>query len=61
MNSTDHIVHIVWRQVLGSDDADDKPWKDGPVMNLTQELDWVRTVKLDGLWPSTTYECMFST
>ncbi|KAI0956901.1 hypothetical protein AcW1_005469 [Taiwanofungus camphoratus] len=56
MNSTDHIVHIVWRQVLGSDDADDKPWKDGPVMNLTQELDWVRTVKLDGLWPSTTYE-----
>jgi alkaline phosphatase D len=33
------------------------PWKDGPLLTLTAEDDWVGTANLKGLWPSTKYEC----
>ncbi|KAF4615182.1 hypothetical protein D9613_002827 [Agrocybe pediades] len=32
------------------------PWIDGPRFHLTPDADWVDTVRLDNLWPSTTYE-----
>ncbi|EMD34490.1 hypothetical protein CERSUDRAFT_141018 [Gelatoporia subvermispora B] len=54
-NVTTNTVHIAWRPVdplFG----DDTVWRAGPVVELTQEDDWVGTVKLRGLWPSTDYE-----
>lgn len=36
------------------------PWKAGPTLNLTQHSDWAQSVRLTGLWPSTSYECSFS-
>ncbi|KAH9483815.1 hypothetical protein JR316_0003293 [Psilocybe cubensis] len=32
------------------------PWKPGPTLNLTEHSDWAQTVRLAGLWPSTSYE-----
>jgi len=32
-------------------------WKQGPRLHLKHESDWVDTVRLDNLWPSTSYEC----
>lgn len=45
-------VRVLWRQADAADS-----WNNGPVANLTSESDWVATVRLDGLWPSTSYEC----
>lgn len=33
-------------------------WIAGPDILTTEANDWVATVKLDGLWASTEYECM---
>ncbi|RDX52651.1 Metallo-dependent phosphatase [Lentinus brumalis] len=57
-NATENLVRLSWRQVntKGSTDA---PWREGPLVNLTAESDWVSTVRLPGLWPSTTYEYRF--
>ncbi|KIK63882.1 hypothetical protein GYMLUDRAFT_459280 [Collybiopsis luxurians FD-317 M1] len=44
-------IHVVWRE--------SKPgavWRKGPVLELQAENDWVDTVTLSGLWPSTAYE-----
>lgn len=55
-NATENLVRVVWRQA--SDKAlVDVPWREGPVANLTAERDWVQTVRLQGLWPTTEYEC----
>ena len=53
-NETEHDVRLVWRQA-NNDEA--LPWVDGPSFHLTAEHDWVRTERLGGLWPDTTYEC----
>lgn len=54
-NATDATVRILWRQVpVNGED----PWSHGPSMNLTAANDWVSTAPLEGLWPSTAYECM---
>jgi alkaline phosphatase D len=50
-------VNVLWREVHPS--SNDTRWQQGPVVNLTQELDWVSTVKIENLWPETTYECKF--
>ncbi|TFK88236.1 hypothetical protein K466DRAFT_645568 [Polyporus arcularius HHB13444] len=57
-NATENLVRLSWRQVntKGSTDA---PWREGTLANLTAESDWVSTVRLPGLWPSTTYEYRF--
>ena len=47
-------IHVVYRQLDGSGS---ETWKDGPVMNFTEEYDWVDTVTLAGLWPASLYEC----
>ncbi|RPD59100.1 Metallo-dependent phosphatase [Lentinus tigrinus ALCF2SS1-7] len=57
-NATQNLVRLSWRQVdtKGSTDA---PWRDGPLANLTADSDWVSTLRLSGLWPTTTYEYRF--
>jgi hypothetical protein len=53
-NAPTHTVRVIWREFT---DQMSNVWRDGPVLNLTEENDWVDTVRLGGLWPSTTYEC----
>ncbi|KZT66718.1 hypothetical protein DAEQUDRAFT_443823 [Daedalea quercina L-15889] len=55
-NQTNATVQVAWRQVPKSGLVESDTWKDGPVALLSEELDWVNTVKLSGLWPSTVYE-----
>ncbi|KAH8108215.1 PhoD-like phosphatase-domain-containing protein [Cristinia sonorae] len=52
-NATEHEVQITWRQATSSSEGE---WQDGPILALAAERDWVQTVRLQGLWPSTTYE-----
>ncbi|CCM06092.1 uncharacterized protein FIBRA_08339 [Fibroporia radiculosa] len=56
VDSTSRMVQISWRQVTSPEFTSDEFWKEGPAANLTAENDWVATVKLTGLWPSTEYE-----
>lgn len=56
-NETNSTVQVAWRQVPQSGVMEGDVWKDGPIATLSEELDWVNTVKLSSLWPSTTYEC----
>ncbi|KAJ3840484.1 PhoD-like phosphatase-domain-containing protein [Lentinula raphanica] len=44
-------IHLVWRESKA-----DAGWNKGVSLNLSQENDWVDTVTLTGLWPSTNYE-----
>ena len=53
-NATENEVHIMWRQIVSSTETS---WHAGPHVNLKAEDDWVGIVKLEGLWPSTSYEC----
>ncbi|PPQ90134.1 hypothetical protein CVT25_012303 [Psilocybe cyanescens] len=32
------------------------PWKTGPTLNLTENSDWAESVRIAGLWPSTSYQ-----
>ncbi|KAH9890706.1 PhoD-like phosphatase-domain-containing protein [Cubamyces lactineus] len=57
-NSTENLVRVVWRQTDGKNDTD-SPWREGPIANLTAERDWVQSINLRGLWPSTSYEYRF--
>lgn len=54
VNST----QILWREATPGLETPN-PWKDGPIAHLQSERDWVDTVKLTGLWPSTSYECEY--
>ena len=53
-NATENLVRLAYRQVKSTPQS----WREGPIANLTAENDWVQTVRLTGLWPTTTYECM---
>ena len=46
-------LHILYRDTT----SPDLPWIDGPPLILLPQNDWVHTVRLDNLWPSTPYEC----
>lgn len=48
------VVRVVWREAAATERIS---WKDGPLLNFQEQSDWVDTVSLDGLWPSTSYEC----
>ena len=54
VNATESQLRILWRQAPSTSDS---AWHAGPAVHLTAEHDWVSTVTLDGLWPSTSYEC----
>ena len=55
-NATESELHILWRQITSSQET---TWHPGPAVNVTADNDWINTVRLDGLWPSTSYECQF--
>jgi len=57
-NSTESHVKIVWREYKEMA-ALEEGWRDGPVVKLTEANDWVNTISLHSLWPSTAYECEF--
>lgn len=46
-------LYVVWRQSRA------QLWSLGPEFNLTEENDWVGTVTLSQLYPSTEYECAY--
>ncbi|KAJ3554580.1 hypothetical protein NM688_g3029 [Phlebia brevispora] len=56
-NATENNLHILWRQVTFDTESS---WHVGPAVRLTAADDWVSTARLDGLWPSTTYEYVLS-
>lgn len=58
-NATLDGVKLLWRQT-SSVVNQTHPWRDGPSLKLQSGNDWVDTVKLSGLWPSTPYECQCS-
>lgn len=49
-NSSENLVRVAYRQA-------GEPWRSGPLLNLSAGADWVGTARVDGLWPSTSYEC----
>lgn len=50
-------VRVQWRQFPATPAvAETAPWKDGPILSLRAERDWISTAKLSGLYPSTIYE-----
>lgn len=53
-------IRVVWRQSSSAPNQTNT-WKDGPVLTLTDDQDWLDTIKLSGLWPSTPYECVSCT
>jgi hypothetical protein len=53
-------VKLIWRETPKSE-VSLSMWKDGPIMHLTAENDWVATAELKKLWPSTRYECAWLT
>lgn len=57
-NASENSVRVNWREYKDGA-ALDGGWKDGPLLRLTEENDWINTGKLSGLWPSTSYECEF--
>jgi len=52
-DETTHDVQVLYREVSEGNAA----WKDGPVVSLSKEHDWVNTTRVAGLWPDTKYEC----
>ncbi|ESK85963.1 alkaline phosphatase family protein [Moniliophthora roreri MCA 2997] len=53
-------VHISWREALHVANSEPQLWKKGPLVELSEEKDWIDTVVLKGLWPSTNYEYVLS-
>ena len=53
-NLSEHNVQVSWRQKSSTSEGH---WQDGPIAHLRPENDWIDTVKLEGLWPHTSYEC----
>lgn len=47
-------VNVLWREV-----SNGTHWQQGPRVVLSQDSDWVATVKIKNLWPRTSYECGF--
>lgn len=55
-NATQGELKVLWRQTV---EGGEMSWNAGPAVSLNAEGDWVGTTRLDGLWPSTSYECKF--
>ncbi|KAJ7184087.1 PhoD-like phosphatase-domain-containing protein [Mycena filopes] len=47
-------AHLLFREQKAIEPLNS--WRNGPSLFFSQESDWVNTVKLSGLWPSTSYE-----
>ncbi|KAG6845031.1 hypothetical protein H0H87_001368 [Tephrocybe sp. NHM501043] len=53
-NTTGGTPLLLYRELA---DSNTTGWEDGPLLTLTPDQDWVDTVKVEGLWPNTSYEC----
>lgn len=52
------VLKVLWREaVSGASESTVGMWKDGPVLQLSEENDWVGVAQLQKLWPSTSYQC----
>ncbi|KAF9792298.1 hypothetical protein BJ322DRAFT_33430 [Thelephora terrestris] len=49
-------IHVVWRKVRGSPDAQIQPWTLGSPVMLSEAGDWVNSTTISPLWPNTVYE-----
>ncbi|KAG8883474.1 hypothetical protein FRB98_003103 [Tulasnella sp. 332] len=48
---------VLWREAMsGVSESTVGMWKDGPVLQLGEDDDWVGVAHLDKLWPSTSYQ-----
>lgn len=52
------VLKVIWRETPKSDHSSLAMWKDGPIVALHPENDWVGVAELKKLWPSTQYDCM---
>lgn len=48
-------LNILWRERRPV--VNETTWQRGPTLNISKSLDWLTTVKIENLWPSTSYEC----
>jgi hypothetical protein len=55
-NALESHVRVLWREYKDRA-ALEEGWRDGPVLTLMEKDDWVSTINLRSLWPSTTYQC----
>ncbi|KAG6910883.1 hypothetical protein DXG01_006566 [Tephrocybe rancida] len=58
VNSSSESPRLLYRELS---DKDNTAWKDGPLLTLTSDQDWVDTVKISGLWPNTSYQYALAT
>ena len=49
------ILKVLWREA--NPGSAEGSWRDGPVLQLTEDHDWVGVAHLTKLWPSYDYEC----
>ncbi|KAG8892087.1 hypothetical protein FRC01_014350, partial [Tulasnella sp. 417] len=51
------VLKVVWREApTGAAENEAGMWKDGPVVQLSEESDWVGVAHLTKLWPAHTYQ-----
>lgn len=52
------VLKVIYKEA-GPDlgDSTNTMWKDGPVLKLSEENDWVGVAHIQKLWPNTAYEC----
>ncbi|KAG8973066.1 hypothetical protein FRB90_010023, partial [Tulasnella sp. 427] len=51
------VLKVVWREArTGAAETEAGMWKDGPVVQLSEENDWIGVAHLTKLWPAQTYQ-----
>ncbi|KIO16780.1 hypothetical protein M407DRAFT_33560, partial [Tulasnella calospora MUT 4182] len=51
------VLKVVWREAsAGAAESEAGMWKDGPVVQLSEESDWIGVAHLTKLWPAHTYQ-----
>lgn len=58
-NPVNDTLIILYREVSPDTALQPSEWKQGPLVHPQADYDWVETVRLPNLWPSTRYECQF--
>lgn len=56
-NPANETLVILYREVSPDTARQRSEWRQGPHVQPRPEYDWVDTVRLPNLWPSTKYEC----
>ncbi|KAG8967639.1 hypothetical protein FRC05_001969 [Tulasnella sp. 425] len=51
------VLKVVWREArVGAAESEAGMWKDGPVVQLSEENDWIGVAHLTKLWPAHNYQ-----